>query len=387
MTTKTSTNSLAFDMPQQDGAPLVPDLVQLLPASGFTGRDGRGPYTYTAETLIAAFAAFGMPLPLDYEHQSLNAADKAGETPAAGWITELVPQDDGTLWGRVEWTEKAAGYIEAREYRFLSPVFQYDVTTGEIVQLIGAGLTNNPNLYLTAFNSRSDSYTQGINTENQQEAHVMTLLEQLNAALGLAADATEAEALAAVQALDVLVEAGLAANAKLTTIAETVGAESKEADAIVSAAQSRYATDLSGYTATADHEAALATAANKLAETETALAAMTTRATDAETALAAHKAEAQAAKIESDLSAASAAGVITPAQVEAFRKLAHADYAAFSEAIAKGSPVMGQAANTSTLAAADTDTPLTAEQKKLCRAYKLSEAAFKQVLSTLTTNK
>lgn len=33
---------------------------------------------------------------------------------------------DGAIWGRVEWTERAAAAIRAREYRFLSPSFGFD---------------------------------------------------------------------------------------------------------------------------------------------------------------------------------------------------------------------------------------------------------------------
>ncbi|MCR6494797.1 phage protease [Thermomonas sp. S9] len=55
----------------------------------FLGRDGRGPYTLDAAAVLEAFARHGADLPIDYEHQSLTATDKAGPVPAAGWITAL----------------------------------------------------------------------------------------------------------------------------------------------------------------------------------------------------------------------------------------------------------------------------------------------------------
>jgi len=38
----------------------------------------------------------------------------------------------------------------AREYRYVSPVFQFDPKDGSVTRLLRAGLTNNPNLHLTA---------------------------------------------------------------------------------------------------------------------------------------------------------------------------------------------------------------------------------------------
>ncbi|MFN4263053.1 MAG: phage protease [Thioalkalivibrionaceae bacterium] len=129
-----------------DGAPLAPDWVQLVPAGSFSGRDGRGPYQLDIEAVLAAFAAGGIDLPIDYDHQTLAADEKAGPVPAAGWIKELQARE-GALWGRVEWTPRAAGLIAAKEYRFLSPVVRHD-KSGTVLALEGAGLTHYPNLDL-----------------------------------------------------------------------------------------------------------------------------------------------------------------------------------------------------------------------------------------------
>lgn len=139
----------------QDGAdapPSPPEWVELIPAGAFFGRDGRGPYTLDRAAVLAAFVQGGIDLPIDYEHQTLEAEAKAGPVPAAGWIKELQARD-GALWGRVEWTPKAAELIAAREYRFLSPVFRHD-KQGRILALEGAGLTHYPNLDLTPVANR-----------------------------------------------------------------------------------------------------------------------------------------------------------------------------------------------------------------------------------------
>lgn len=126
-----------------------PHWVHLIPSGQFSGRDGRGPYTLDVAAVLAAFADNKADLPVDFDHQSLTAAEKAGPVPAAGWIKELAVREDG-VWGRVEWTPRAAETLANREYRYLSPVFRYEAKTGRVVALVSAGLTNTPNLILRA---------------------------------------------------------------------------------------------------------------------------------------------------------------------------------------------------------------------------------------------
>ncbi|MEO1750716.1 phage protease [Thiofaba sp. EF100] len=139
-----------------DAAFAPPEWVHLIPAGVFSGRDGRGPFRLDAEAVIKAFAAYGADLPVDYEHQSLSAEEKAGPVPAAGWIKELQAREDG-IWARVEWTPAAAQHLANKEYRYLSPVFRHD-RSGRVVLLEGAGLTHNPNLYLKAAASRKETH-------------------------------------------------------------------------------------------------------------------------------------------------------------------------------------------------------------------------------------
>lgn len=129
-----------------DGAAVAPEWVELVPAGEFSGRDGRGPFRLDAAAVLAAFERGGIDLPIDYDHQTLEADAKAGPVPAAGWIKALEARE-GALWGRVEWTPRAAGLITQKEYRFLSPVFRHD-KTGRVLALEGAGLTHYPNLDL-----------------------------------------------------------------------------------------------------------------------------------------------------------------------------------------------------------------------------------------------
>jgi phage I-like protein len=128
----------------------APEWIELLPAGEFHGRDGRGPFRLEQpDQVIAATRTLEMDVPIDYDHATDFAAPEGRPAPAAGWIRELTVRD-GAIWGRVEWTARAAAAIAAHEYRYVSPVFQFDPNTGRVTRLLRAGLTNNPNLYLTA---------------------------------------------------------------------------------------------------------------------------------------------------------------------------------------------------------------------------------------------
>jgi phage I-like protein len=180
----------AFGVEGADLAP--PEWIQLIPAGSFRGRDGRGPYALTdPAAVIAATNALRMQagIPIDYDHATDFAAPNGNPAPAAGWITEFAIRR-GALWGRVEWTARAANAIRAHEYRYISPVFQYAPSDGAITRLLRAGLTNNPNLYLTA-----------ICAAGYEETKMDEFLKQLRELLGLAADASTDDILDALRAM------------------------------------------------------------------------------------------------------------------------------------------------------------------------------------------
>ncbi|WP_246152508.1 phage protease, partial [Roseospira navarrensis] len=132
----------------------VPSDIHLLPKGTFRGRDGRGPWRIPDPAkVIAATQAHqkGAKLLIDYDHQREFAGD-GHQVRAAGWITGLRADGDG-IHGRVEWTAAAAQMIADQEYRYVSPVFTYARSNGEIGRICNAGLTNNPNLDLIALNT------------------------------------------------------------------------------------------------------------------------------------------------------------------------------------------------------------------------------------------
>jgi phage I-like protein len=149
--TRASSNSHSINLPPLLDGDALSEWYHLLPKGVFQGRDGRGPYVLDIDAeraVIEAFSRLNCDLPIDYEHQSLDAREKSGPVPAAGWIKELSSREDG-LWGRVEWTPAAEHCLKNKEYRYISPVFLHD-RGGHVKTLTMAALTNTPNLHLQA---------------------------------------------------------------------------------------------------------------------------------------------------------------------------------------------------------------------------------------------
>jgi phage I-like protein len=199
--------------------------IELLPAGVFHGRDGRGPFRVDdPAAVIAATAGLEMRagLPIDYDHATDLAAPQGRPAPAAGWITSLEVRG-GAIWGRVEWTERAQAAIRAREYRYISPVFQFDPADGRVTRLLRAGLTNNPNLYLTAI-----AAAQSLAAPHE-EAIMEEFLSKLKALLDLDPNASFDDVLAAATelasradsaAMDEAANAGTADPARYVAVAE-----------------------------------------------------------------------------------------------------------------------------------------------------------------------
>jgi len=125
-----------------EAGPAAPEWIRVLPVGEVRLHDGRGSYQVTPEDLdrlVAAHEAKGLDLVIDYEHQSLTG----GKAPAAGWIKELEAREDG-LWARVEWTAAARQHLEAREYRYFSPVLRVESDSRRLLELVSLALTNTP---------------------------------------------------------------------------------------------------------------------------------------------------------------------------------------------------------------------------------------------------
>jgi len=173
--------ALNFELPA-DGA--VPEVIELLPAGEIVqGRDGRAWLNDRPDIILQAFAEDGKDIPIDWEHSTELKAPGGEPAPAAGWIKGIQLGEDGSIQGRVEWTPKGSESVLNREYRYLSPVFRYELESRRIFRITSCGLTNQPNLYLNALNS-----------EQHGKETIMDLAKLL-AELGLPATATFLDAL------------------------------------------------------------------------------------------------------------------------------------------------------------------------------------------------
>lgn len=174
-------SSLNFELPTDGG---LPEWIELIPAGQvITGRDGRTWINDRPDIVLQSFAAEGKDLPIDWEHSSELKAPEGEPAPAAGWISQLELREGGAIWGRVSWTDRGAESIASREYRYLSPVFRFEIESRRIFRITSCGLTNQPNLFLNALNS-----------EHHTEVSTMNLAELL-AGLGLPATATFQDAM------------------------------------------------------------------------------------------------------------------------------------------------------------------------------------------------
>lgn len=205
-----ATLAIASAVALPDGS--VPEWVKLFPYGTFRGRDGRGPYTVRdlshAQQIIAATVAYqaGADNPVDYDHQTQRSEKNGKPAPAAGWFKAFEAREDG-IYAQSAWTGRAAQHIADKEFRYISPTFLH-TADGTVLRIVGAGLTNMPNLDIPAIAS------QTITGETMDPEE---LLKQIRAALDLAADA-KVEAIAAhCQQLT----AGAKTVAKLLALPET----------------------------------------------------------------------------------------------------------------------------------------------------------------------
>lgn len=172
---------------------VLPKRIQLMPMGTHRPRNGSPALVILsdrahAEAVVAASVAYRGPnaMVVDYDHQTVRAPAVAGQAKAAGWIGDIVVEDDG-IWGVVDdWTAAASQAITDKEYRYVSPYFAHR-PDGRVTRIINVGLTNTPALDLAAVASAISP-----------EGAIMKDLKAIASALGLGEDADEAAILAAI---------------------------------------------------------------------------------------------------------------------------------------------------------------------------------------------
>lgn len=175
-----------------DGVASVPSSLRIFPMGTVAMKDG-DTYLCDAESMreiVDRFRKRGIDLVIDYEHQTEGGdySSPDGTAPAAGWVKDLEDRGPDGLWASVQWNDRALKLLEAREYRYFSPVFLYEKQTGKIVELMSIALTNTPRTIGIPPIVAKDR------NSNQKEIS-MEFLKSVAKALGLAETSTEEQVL------------------------------------------------------------------------------------------------------------------------------------------------------------------------------------------------
>lgn len=304
----------------------APEWVELIPAADadgmVRGRDGRR-WKWDAQAqndVQDAFKQRGIDMVVDWHHATQLRADKGEEAPAASWVPAMEIRD-GALWGRSQWTPRAETQVVNKEYRFLSPVFDYDPETLRIKRMVSAALTNTPNLHLQALNHEEPT----MRTANLTAAIIGVLCLQ--------ADATD------------------------DAVAQAINSLKKEKDDAV-ALNSERVPSLDRYVPRADY--------NTLEQ----------RAINAENALKDHNKKAHGDAVDAAIKGALEAGKITPATEEYHRAAcSDAEGLARFQKFVGAAPAVGDESNLGQRKP-ENDTALNAEELHVCEVSGIDPKAF-----------
>ncbi len=338
----------------------------VLPPPGAIGRDGRGPFTYDIQEVIANVRANGADIPVFLDHNS---------GAAFGWHDRLampVQMPDGSWEWPVTFTAGGVEKLQSKMYRYNSPTWWFiqdpeikDRAAGRIVGIHENSLTNLPNQYFRALNSREGSAYTG-----HQPSTVKPMTPEQLALLGLTAEATPEQISVALQSLKTAAE-------KSAAIVEAAGAtaEADAAQVVEAAAQSRV---------TAGALVTKQAFDDVVAQRDAAVLAKQA----AETALATQVAERSEQAAVAAVDAAIAGGKFVPAAREALLKQARADLASFT-AVAAAMPVhpAAQSAQKSVATQGVTDETfgLSADQLALCKQHLIEPAEYAKALRAQQT--
>ena len=261
--------ALNFELPG-DGS--IPEWIELIPAGNpLTGRDGRSWPNPDPDAVVARTRAMARDVPVDVEHATELKAPQGDHAPAIAWVKQLEVRD-GSIWAQVDWLEHGLYLLTSRSYRYFSPVFKFRRDTGEISHITSVGLTNQPNLFISALNRQQS---------NPEESTVKEFFKALCIALGLGAELNHEKKEDQDKALTALNQM----KSDLGTARNSVNNP-----------------PLDKFVPRADHDSALQSAVNRYQQAEQKLAEIETSGLNE--------------KIETAINAALSAGKITPATVE-----------------------------------------------------------------------
>lgn len=254
-------SALCFQLPEYGS---LPSELLLVPAQEkIVGRDGRWWLNNDPQAVVNFINNdLGRDLPVDEEHATNLKGPKGESAPAVAWCRNAKLKN-GEVWIEVDWLNVGKWMVSGHSYRYYSPVYLYERESRLLVGITSVGLTNDPNLFLPALNHQEHNLGEDM------------ISKAICDALGLAADATEADVVNAI-------------NSTKTTLETTK-------TSLEAAKNSQQTPSLRDYIPRADYETAI------------------NRAVDLETELTAKKAADHQKLVEAEINAALAGGIITPA--------------------------------------------------------------------------
>lgn len=92
--------------------------------------------------VMARYEARGNPIQLDVEHNGATPPDPKDPPPTAGYARLEIR--GGAPWLIFDWSAYAVDQIQTGQRRFLSPEYEVDTKTGEIVRLARVSLVGDP---------------------------------------------------------------------------------------------------------------------------------------------------------------------------------------------------------------------------------------------------
>ena len=220
--------------------------------------------------MAAALNQRKIDMVIDYEHATLKSKNTGEPAPAAGWLKPAgftYVEGVGLCSTDFEWLDKAKAHIEAKEYKYISPVFMY-TPNGEITSLINVALTNTPALDQLP-EAKLAAAAQEYFTQNptEQDSTMDELLEQLRWMLNLPISATAAEIQAELGKLQAQIsdKTGVAVAANSQNLYDALDA----IDQLKIAANSQSTPDMTQFVPIAVYQEAVAKAGHAVVDAKT----------------------------------------------------------------------------------------------------------------------
>ena len=202
----------------------------LLPPGPFRAVDGRPNDCEAwrldisiAQSLVARMRARSNDTLIDFEHQSLRSEFNGKRVEAAGWFRDMEWRDGKGLYAvNIQWVGDTATLIAEKKLRYVSAVFFYTPSTGEVTEILSVALTNSP--AIDGLDSLAD-LARRFHTTHPEDAHMAT--EEQLAALTAQRDTLNTQLAALTTERDGLKTSTAALTAEVTTLKAKVEAEEK----------------------------------------------------------------------------------------------------------------------------------------------------------------